>query len=1611
MDDEDGRCLLDVIGDPQALNDFLHGPDNPELDNDDLLVGDNAGIFAEIVPLQTPSSPANAVNNGLADRSGNEDPFANTLRFLEDSDDEFETSVSSATPGQPCDILQQSLQEANITQQTLQEATLGQATVIEAAAGLQHSDGSGIDVAGLNATAGQPFSSVPSADGMQLFTSASNADLPGVTQPSSTVSITAPTAITYPSSAGVAAPSIPNLVQQLGLRGVGGAGSIQVVAPPMVALGQPGTVIPGSNQAQALGKAGVAVSSQAQPTTTALMPQLSVYSVTPPVESTISQCATSAVMTVQKSLPLQIPTVNGGSAIFASPAVTATTPQQAGQSNVRTTFVAPSSQAAVGTSTPVTVQRGQTHIQPKPKLVHISPKRHPASISSTSSTSPVSVTSSAVQAASVAAKIQKEAVVPQQVQQQVLPLQQQQQAAAFLQGKSGQGVVLNAQTAQATQALRQPFSLQIVNQPGSIVIQPPGGAAQGQFLLPASGTGQALGNGPIFNAQAAAQILAGQGAVGQFLAGSAAISGQLVATSQGMIPAAGGLIGGPILTTSQGPAQLLAGPIQLHPGQVTFQLPPQPTGQAGPQQAVMATPGVSGSLAVLGCAATTPQAAVAAVATPTLQVATVCTANGIQPPTVAAETVAMLPTGTSQQQQAAATVVTGVPSSCTPQQTSPATPSPVPTQTGGRLTPAGVTTPSHGAGVTNQSGQPCLTPSPDPTQLRYDQNEQKQQQLYQQVLKLQQQKGLASTTLGAPSQVPAASIIAAPVIVGATMSQPTAQAVTHTQFQSMLSTTLVQSTPIGPPMGLTTHTPMPGAQTTTVVVTGAGQPTVPTCPMASAQAPPQAMVQLRLTTEQQHRLQNLILQHRALCALPNPTPQHRLFLQTIQQEQQKIILQGKQQALMQLGGAAGGHPVPALPVPALPASAAPAATPSLPSPGQAHTIILTSAPTPVTQLQLPIMSTQAQSTIRQNQPQQTKTIILAPPGQLSVDGKTLTLGVMNTASIPGKNNAMQLKSAASQVVEVDAQEGQSMSVKRPAPTQLTRESLFLEQIRKDQEAVLQPDYRRPFCSVHDAVSRLLPYHLYRGAVPSQQDFGRVDEEFEAVSTELLHRTQCMLNKYRLLLFEEARAFLSFTYQKFGSQNKGKRESPSAEMVMMDRMFIQEEKAELINDKRLALENPGAYLASFSRMAHSVAVTGSTAPAREPLETEMSITLPSGASGGGGGCGVGGGSGASMECSAMQITPTRIVIKQSGSSSSPDCSSMEKPVRTYVASSSGALKLKIKQGASGGVVIRNTAIKSPSEEPAKTPPPPPTSQAQRAVPQMLPAPVYPMGQLNGSSDYSSLPISARACDTERDSDTFSRSLHDTSVRVLGVIGRPCLPAVFNAVSTISNAGKVNLSSTVTFNSTAVPAHDKEASSTNQEPSGTTFPVMDGGRSNTLGHAFRSGNGVAEVIGRDTGNIVKSEPGERSLERTVRQLPWELPARLRLKVSDEAARMAAAVPAPSLEEDDGEAGFSSDSSQDDGLNEHLQSAINSILDLQRTTAGSPQLSNTRVVQTHHLHKAGAPIHPLPLPQTQTHPVVPPSSKTFGVDFPQFSPGPGPGGNLDSALEEAVNSIIES
>ncbi|KAI3365091.1 hypothetical protein L3Q82_010207 [Scortum barcoo] len=94
-------------------------------------------------------------------------------------------------------------------------------------------------------------------------------------------------------------------------------------------------------------------------------------------------------------------------------------------------------------------------------------------------------------------------------------------------------------------------------------------------------------------------------------------------------------------------------------------------------------------------------------------------------------------------------------------------------------------------------------------------------------------------------------------------------------------------------------------------------------------------------------------------------------------------------------------------------------------------------------------------------------------------------------------------------------------------------------------------------------TRLLPYHVYQGAPPSWDEFSQVDEEFEAVASQVLRRTQVMVNKYRRLLMVEA-----------------ERSSPSSEMVMIDRTFNQEERSNLTQDKRMVLVDPDSFLEDF-----------------------------------------------------------------------------------------------------------------------------------------------------------------------------------------------------------------------------------------------------------------------------------------------------------------------------------------------------------------------------------------------------------------------------------------------
>lgn len=104
----------------------------------------------------------------------------------------------------------------------------------------------------------------------------------------------------------------------------------------------------------------------------------------------------------------------------------------------------------------------------------------------------------------------------------------------------------------------------------------------------------------------------------------------------------------------------------------------------------------------------------------------------------------------------------------------------------------------------------------------------------------------------------------------------------------------------------------------------------------------------------------------------------------------------------------------------------------------------------------------------------------------------------------------------------------------------------------------------------------------------------VDQEFDTVSGFLLKRTKDMVNKYRQLLVREAQVrprgkklnelqrHLSGVWAdwwcrvcNWGNVNLlPQQESPSAEMVMLERLFLQAERCALAEDRRRVRRDPG-----------------------------------------------------------------------------------------------------------------------------------------------------------------------------------------------------------------------------------------------------------------------------------------------------------------------------------------------------------------------------------------------------------------------------------------------------
>ncbi|XP_078263383.1 uncharacterized protein LOC144597725 [Rhinoraja longicauda] len=490
------------------------------------------------------------------------------------------------------------------------------------------------------------------------------------------------------------------------------------------------------------------------------------------------------------------------------------------------------------------------------------------------------------------------------------------------------------------------------------------------------------------------------------------------------------------------------------------------------------------------------------------------------------------------------------------------------------------------------------------------------------------------------------------------------------------------------------------------------------------------------------------------------------------------------------------------------------------------------------------------------------------------------------------------------------------SLKQSVETIQNRDNLLLERFCKDQTSVMQPDCNAPFHSFEDTVLSLLPYHVCEGTMPSSVDFNKVDEEFQVASTNLLKQTQAMQNKYHMLLLEESR-----------------RTKSSAEMVMINRMFIQEEKVAFLEARQLARDSPDAYISSVFQPD-----IDNSPPSSARLLVAPN-TLPS----------------------TKQLAAPELVIRQARSWSldtgaralpageDPVVSSPPSPPKIYTVRSKSGLKLKIKQEAGYNQVVHNTEFDHP--------------------------PVGPVKQLSGTRGCTPSPFnhSNRVCNCTTPSLAERRLLERLGTRDLskqrlhlakGKLNHPCCcsPVL------VPDPTRTYLP----LDSAANRLGDDQKVSHSCCPLGTgARQLTSDSRNASSSLPFRTRGRPGGRWGNHTSNEVEDTIARGLMEvDSICHLPWEL-----------------SLPRPKRRRSESEenGSFSSDSPQDNALNQHLQSAINSILDLQRLQTSEEE--------------------PPELAELSTPPCSP--SPSSG-DFMQQEHESGVLGAETSTLGEVVNSI---
>ncbi|XP_069567844.1 BRD4-interacting chromatin-remodeling complex-associated protein [Brachyistius frenatus] len=1121
MEDEDGTCLLDVLCDPQALNDFLHGTN--ELQTEDLLISSSSGepsLFTDA------PSPVSLLGDGR-DSPGTPPPGCVDLSFLEEallsSPEGGEDTVAAVALGGPpveadceakkgeveeeeeaevaCDILQQSLQEAEITEQTMAlEAGLAQ-----------------------------------SGDGLSLYSPApllSPASLPFIHK-----SVTLPVTAAMPRDTQAAVePPQPSLLA------VGpGCPSLKPAAPPQLMGLLPGNVFPAPS------------------------PEAS-FSLSPAQAS--SMIIHKAVPSVT-SRPLITPTLRAAATAAAAPGIV--------------------------------LQRAPLPIQPKlpisiqPRLVQISPK--PSGQKPTPGLT----------------------FVPGTASPNIL-----------LSQAAGQKTV--APTSQAAQQLPKPVSLQLVNQGGSFLLQPQGlFQSQNQFLLP--------GQCPVTISQPAsgARPLLTPSHPGQSVHSVTPSTGQLVDGSQILTVPQRQLNFSPVFTTPTGQlalrqATVLSGPLQLQPAPATvFQMPAQLAGTYTPggqgQRATLVHSSALGNhITLINSSGVLPPdlTSISIVNGPSVVQGLPFAAQAPAPQTGVAEgqlslqqaSVVLLPERAMQEERTGS------------EETFHQLPQPyghvlqhVSVQpTSARLpssSPPVVT-------VLQPPPEPPLAPDPavempkllmppaDMTQVVEEvtqsmgQNQAFMQHLQQQALNSPIPSDLL---VGALPVVPMESL-ASPVSTDRD-TQPPTHVVSGQDTCTLMSDQRVEVSPLhSDPEDAPLICSPPQIQ-------DSGRPASDSfSPPAGPQIGPESSVP-QTTVPPQPRIEPLV-QYQVPPHLSQVFAQNQVQIQSQPTPQvQASVSQPQPQVQIQLSVS---QPQPSIHT----------SVHSSPSPLRASVSVPQQQPDPTA---APAALSAGGDDSAAQQHTQNK-----PTAALAVESKAFTLDVHPPSpTAPG----VQVQGPSAPMECSPVQTGQQSATKLAGPLEPQREERltpalrrhrFQQQLCSDHAAVQSPFTGPAFSTLKDAVRRLLPYHTCAGHPPTQDDFNLVDQEFDTVSGFLLKRTKDMVNKYRQLLVREAQ-----------------QESPSAEMVMLERLFLQAERYALAEDRRRARRDPESFMTALTTAGSSPHGAPSSGPTHLP----------------------------SSDSPSSPPAWTRLSDRPPG-------------LKTYRSSTRGALRLTIKQESGSRKVIHNSA---------------------------------------------------------------------------------------------------------------------------------------------------------------------------------------------------------------------------------------------------------------------------------------------------------------------------------